>query len=410
MVEVYFLDVGQGDSSLIKFPNGTTMLIDCKVNDDYFKQLDTHLLQDEDGKKIIDYLVITHPHQDHIQGIGELGKKYLIKNIWESGHRLYVEKEKQDQYKHYYDMLDLIQKVKRKDGQYKELKAYKKLSIKNQPDVSFTVLSPTKAFLADEKPTKRDIHDQCLVLKMDYKNRSIVFSGDSSMEAWKERIVPYYSDESGRSNLLDSTILHASHHGSYTFFKPKGKKDDEPYIEGLKKINPEITILSVGKNNNHDHPDKEALELYKKYTENEQVYETMKHGTLNVGIEDTGDYHIITEKMKKSMKKNTLAKVEIKVNPTPSDGEFYEKNVELYFNARVSNIPSNQSIKSITWIVQNNATGDDTHHDWYIGKIDKSRNYKNKTKYSGFHILLCEVRNQRGRVIATDYLIVKVKN
>lgn len=409
MIKIYFLDIDQGDSSLIKFPNGTSMLVDCKFNEDYFTQLDKHLSENEDGKKIIDYLVITHPHQDHIQGIGELGEEYLIKNIWESGHRLYVEQEKQDEYKHYYDMLNLIQKVKRNEGQHEQLKAYNELSIKTEPDVNFTVLSPTKAFLSEEKPTKRDIHDQCLVLKMTYGNRSIIFSGDSSMKAWKERIVPYYSDESGRSNLLDSTILHASHHGSYTFFKPKGEKDKDAYLEAMTKIEPEITILSVGKNNNHDHPDDQALEIYEEYTANEQVYLTMKHGNLEVKIFEDENYKILTERMKKNMNKFTLADVNIEVTPPPSDGEYYEKEVFLNFKAQISNVTSDQSIKNITWIVQNNAIGDDTHHNWYIGQKEKSFKYKNKTKYTGSHILLCEVRNQRGTLIATDHLIINVK-
>lgn len=70
--------------------------------------------------------------------------------------------------------------------------------------------------------------------------------------------------------------------------------------------------------------------------------------------------------------------------------------------------PSDQTIKSLTWIVQNNAVGDDKHHNWYVGQHNNSRTYENQTAYSGSHTLLCEVRNQRGRIVATKAIKVDV--
>ena len=123
-MKVYFLDVGQGDCTFIKCPNGTTILIDCNIsNDDFLFWLEDQLPENDDGKKILDYLIITHPHEDHIKGIGKL-KEYIINNIWESGHRMYIPEEEQKDYPHYYDMLDLIQKVKKSGNNHKKLSAY----------------------------------------------------------------------------------------------------------------------------------------------------------------------------------------------------------------------------------------------------------------------------------------------
>jgi Predicted hydrolase (metallo-beta-lactamase superfamily) len=283
------------------------------------------------------------------------------------------------------------------------------LDIDDEPDVKILVLSPTKAYLKEEKPTDRDIHDQCVVLRVEYNGKSILFTGDSSMEAWKERIVPYYSDESGRPNLLDSTILHVSHHGSYTFYKPKGKSKDEAYTDAIEKIDPEIAIISVGKDNRHGHPDEDALALYNKYTFNGQVYMAMDHGTIFLQIDEDGNYTIETETMRNSSKLLTIGAVKIVTTPSPNEDDLYDIGVELTFKAKITKMPSDQTIKNLKWIVQNNAVGDDKHHDWYVRQYKNSRTYENQTAYSGSHTLLCEVRNQRGRIVATKAIKVNVK-
>lgn len=416
MLELQFLDVGQGDSTYIRFPNGTTMLIDCNIRDDgFFGWFDDMLAIDPDAsdeKRVLDYLVITHPHEDHIRGIGKLKDRYTIRNIWESGHRLYVPKEKQDKYTHYYDLLNLIQKVKKNNGEHIQLKAYNTITIEEEPDVNFTVLSPTFAYLEEAQPTKRDIHDQCAVLKLEYAGRSVMFTGDSSMEAWQDRIVPYYSDENGRDNLLDSTILHASHHCSYTFFKPKGKKDDEPYTTGLEKIKPEITIISVGKDNNHDHPHEDAYKLYCEHTANgqAQVYMTKDFGTISVKIHPTGDYFVYCKQMDKMAKKFTIGKLSIQTTPElPLDG-FYDKKVNLNFKAKFQNKPKGTTSITYHWIIQNNGIGEDSsHHELFEGQYDTSSTYNNMTAYTGTHDLLCIARNQRNNIIATERIQISIK-
>lgn len=408
MFNVIFLDVGQGDSTFIKCPNGTTILVDCCIpNDKFLFWLDEQLPENDDGKKVLDYLIITHPHEDHIKGIGKL-KGFIIKNLWESGHRMYISEEQKDDYPYYYDMLDLIQKVKKDGYNHEKLMAYSEKEISDEPDVKFTVFSPTKAYLKDEKPTERDIHDQCIVFKIEYKGKSIVFTGDSSMEAWKERIVPYYSDDSEKPNLLPSTFLHASHHGSYTFFKPKGNKDQQPYTDAIEKIDPKITIISVGEGNTHGHPDEDALEQYKKHTFNKQVYMTKDHGSLFVEIDESGDYTIFTENMLKAQKKPTIASIRIGVTPLPKDNGHYNKYVDITFKAVFTKMPSDQKASIFKWIVQNNATGDDHHHNWYIGNEGTKRTYNNATAYTGSHTLLCEVRNIRGNLIAANTIVVCV--
>lgn len=82
-----FLDVGQGDCTLISLPNGEYMLIDiCRSPGqgtvDVFKVLRDLLPQGANGKPLLHYLVITHAHDDHIWGIGDLAEEFEIGELW----------------------------------------------------------------------------------------------------------------------------------------------------------------------------------------------------------------------------------------------------------------------------------------------------------------------------------------
>ena len=85
--EVIFLDVGVGDCTLIALPNGEYMLVDvyrCPEQGtvDVFKVLRDVLPQGADGKQLLHYLVITHAHDDHIWGIGDLADEFEIGELW----------------------------------------------------------------------------------------------------------------------------------------------------------------------------------------------------------------------------------------------------------------------------------------------------------------------------------------
>ncbi len=88
--EVTFVDVGHGDSTLIKMPGERYMLVDvyrCPDQGiDLFKLLDDVLPEGDDGRKRLDVLVITHAHDDHIRGIGDLYDRYQVVELWLPQH------------------------------------------------------------------------------------------------------------------------------------------------------------------------------------------------------------------------------------------------------------------------------------------------------------------------------------
>jgi len=279
-LEIFIPNTGQGDCTFIRFANGKNMLIDMnkstidvdiieflrdKIKKTYHSDIDKTCRR-------INYFVNTHPHEDHLRGIAELDTdEFYIDTIWESDHRLYVPKEKQSDYPHYYSFLTIVNKLKKRSS-VRVMTASRDI-FAEIGTAKVYVFAPSKAIV--NSSTQEDIHNQCGILKIEYADNSILFKGDSDRASWEERIVPHYSDDKGNGskNLLKSTVVHASHHGSKYFFVTKND-DDDKYVRSLDKIEPRFTVISVGNNNNYGHPDKIAVDIYKEKTKYNRVFQT----------------------------------------------------------------------------------------------------------------------------------------
>lgn len=82
-LEAHFFDVGQGDAALVRFDDGTNMLIDAGPGDS-----GPSLVQKLEGLGVrkIDIVVLTHPHEDHIVGFNEMVRAFEIGRVWDSGY------------------------------------------------------------------------------------------------------------------------------------------------------------------------------------------------------------------------------------------------------------------------------------------------------------------------------------
>jgi len=276
-MKIHFLNVGHGDTTLVDF-DGVYMLIDCKIsskNDAAYKYIDKVIPkpQDKDAKKKLDYLVITHPDKDHITGLDIIDENFEIGEIWESGFRRSEDEEECAEYEIF---LELIEKI-----------TTKQLSAGSNK-LSFPIDKVEAYCLCSKSNDDDDIHYNSLVLKFVEGNKSIIFTGDSNCEAWKNKVVKYYK------SLLDADILHASHHGSRSFFFEEGqdKDEDEPYTDGLEAISPVYTVISGCDSDDKEKedwpPHDDAVALYEEYTSSDGgVYITGKDG--NLVFELTGD-------------------------------------------------------------------------------------------------------------------------
>lgn len=246
-LQVYFLDVGQADSILIK-SNNEYMLIDGGNNNDgpllvkYFQSL---------GIKEFKYIVGTHPHEDHIGGLDDVIKNFTIDNIYIPDAMTTT--------KTFEDLLDSIDE---KNLTYKVPKINSTFPLGNANlKVIYTGTDTS------------DLNNTSIVLKLTYQDISILLTGDATSETEKKIL----------NKDINSTVLKVGHHGSkYSSTK-----------SFLKKVNPKYAIISVGKNNIYNHPATITINKLEKL--NTQIYRTDQDGTI---LLETNGHNIDIEKLK----------------------------------------------------------------------------------------------------------------
>ena len=285
-LRIYFLNVGQGDCTYIECASGERIwriLIDCNLHPGHGIDV-IRFLKDQipkvDRKRTLDYVIVTHPHKDHISGLGGL-VAFSIGELWDSGH--VPEDPDTDHYKNYEELKE------QNEAALKEWKMSRSPVMICGGEVAAHVFSPSRFIRDDEEMTETErreaIHEECMVVKLTFGDFSLLLTGDSNRAAW-ERIAGY--EEYG-AEVLASTILHASHHGSRTFFKRD--EDDEPYTNAIEMIRPDHLLISVSDPSPHEHPHPDAMELYRKYVKEENIWHTSK-GTVICVVGEDGSYTI----------------------------------------------------------------------------------------------------------------------
>jgi len=271
--------------------------------------------------------------------------------------------------------------------------------------VRWYCLSPSRSYAEEDRPSEQQIHEECLVLKLEFAGQSVLFTGDTTWKSWSDHIMPHYGD------LVGATVLHASHHGSRTFFMDS--EDSEAYAEHVVAIGPDITIIPVGPNS-HGHPHQEALGLYGKYTFRRsatQVMRTDQIGTICMKLFRDGHYTVMPRHHVRSRHGRFLGcYAEVIPDPPPDDSGTYPRQVRITFNLRVKG-PAGIQVDRIRWEVQNNGVGPDLRvHDWYVGQEGHAHSYSNHTAFNGTHNLYVRVSSKRGRTLAEFIHTVRVRD
>ncbi|MCK4257961.1 MAG: MBL fold metallo-hydrolase [Halanaerobiales bacterium] len=236
-VEIHFIDVGQGDSILIKTDTKKVILIDAGDRDQGFNVV--RYLKDH-GVEKIDLMVSTHPHADHIGGFLSVLKNFPVERILDSGvpHTS----------KLYEDYLNLIfQKsipfeIPEPGNEY------------NFSGLSLKVLGPTK--------THDELNNNSIILKLKFNDITAIFTGDAEKEAEIDIL----------SMDIEAQILKVGHHGSETATSERF----------LNEVNPKDAIISVGKGNRYGHP--EEITLHKFIERGVNIYRTDEQGTIVITI------------------------------------------------------------------------------------------------------------------------------
>ena len=236
---VHFLDVGQGDSIFIELPNGRTMLVDAGENYhgqgiiDYVQTIGYHKL---------DYVVATHPHEDHIGSMPYIVRNFEIGSIY---------------------MPDVTANTATFESLLKAIKA-KGLRVKNGRTGVHIIKDGelTADIIAPDKPDESNLNNSSIVLLLTFGNVSYLLTGDAETK----ELNAIRAD-------MHATVLKAGHHGSKT----------STTQTLLKKISPSVTVISCGKNNDYGHPHAEVLKMLK--SANSSVYRTDRDQTVIVATD-----------------------------------------------------------------------------------------------------------------------------
>ena len=221
-LKIYFIDVGQGDSTLIVTPKNKKILIDGgegKTN-----VLFQYLLDRRINK--IDYIIISHFDSDHCNGLIEIIEKMRVENIVMS-----KQSKESEEYK------KILEIINQKNIKVSSVKAEDKIII--EKNLYTKILNPAEKF------EFQDLNNNAIVAKLVYKNFSMLFTGD--IEKAEENLAKKYKNE------LKSTILKVAHHGSKTSTSE----------EFLKYVEPQIALIGVGENNKFGHPNQITIEKLK---------------------------------------------------------------------------------------------------------------------------------------------------
>ena len=122
-----------------------------------------------------------------------------------------------------------------------------------------------------EKVSKNTINNNALVCKLNYKEFTMLFTGDIEEETEKILVSKYQN-----TNVLKSTILKVGHHGSKT-------SSTNAFIQA---VNPQIALIGVGKNNSFGHPNKEVIERIQKL--GTKIYRTDEMGEIMIQVSKNG--------------------------------------------------------------------------------------------------------------------------
>jgi len=234
-LQVHFLAVGQADSVLI-FTDDAAMLVDGG--------------RDEDGEAVaayirhcgiehLDYVIGTHPHEDHIGGLD-----HVLRQI---DTEMLILPEKDSDEKPFIEMMDVVQ-----DEGITVLTAQAG-SKYNLGEGSFTILGPVRDY-------EDSLNDWSAAIRLVFGETSFVMTGDAEQSA-EEDIV-----ESGV--YLRSDVWKAGHHGSET--------SNTDWI--LDVVDPDYTVISCGKDNSYGHPNASVLREFER--RGIEVFRTDEQGTI----------------------------------------------------------------------------------------------------------------------------------
>jgi len=251
VLESTFLDVGKGDATYLEFPCGANMLVDAGDNEpfDYGENVITPFFWSK-GIDHLDTLLITHPDKDHSGGAVSILKNFPV-------NRLIINKE----FENSPEGTSILMLAK---GLNIPILKVERGDFLTAGDVRMMVLNPGK-YNNTFDPSNKNTNANSIVLRVSYGDIDLLLTGDADKNAELEMVL--------LGLPLESEILKIGHHGS--------NSSTNPFF--LKKVNPQLAIISVSKNNPFHHPGKEVIARLNK--EKINCFRTDENGAIIVDID-----------------------------------------------------------------------------------------------------------------------------
>ncbi len=242
--------MGEGDSIFIEFPDKKNILIDTG---NVITGINIYKYLSKIKVNKIDNLIITHPHPDHFGGVFLISQLFEVENFYDNNEDIKKEILKNDFYRWYNELF-------RMDNRYRTLK---KGDILKFDKTKLEILWPDMDF-------NEDLNTKSLVIMLEYENFRALLMGDANKITENELL---------NMNIdIKADILKAGHHGA----------GDTGNIEFIKKVNPEVIIISVNKNNIRSYPSNETIESFK--NAGALIYTTYEYGNIIIEVNNSGKY------------------------------------------------------------------------------------------------------------------------
>jgi len=263
-VRVTFLDVGQGDATVLELPDGQTVLIDAGPA---YRRLDMGravigpYLWNQ-GIRRLDHVIATHPQWDHVGGLPWVLRTFEVRHYWSNG---VLRSE---------EFFHQLQSAVKSTGLQEQIPVAGTEIVSAGP-CSLTVLSPSRSrgkgsYVSPIVSSGTDLNNQSLVTRLECEGHSFLLTADAEYESLEELLKI--------SNGLSARVVKVPHHGARSSL----------HREWVNRLQAEAMVVSVGAHNRYGHPASEVLDAYQQ--RNISLYRTDRDGavwfTATIGLHD----------------------------------------------------------------------------------------------------------------------------
>jgi len=298
-VKFHFLNVGDGDCTIIDFPkrvvkntgkikNARVMMVDIHHHDDHYEYENIiDYYKQNFGYRAIFRFICTHPHKDHLKGIKKLFEDSGISiiNFWDLEHKFEPQKEgiEWEEYKEDWEMYCKLRKIKDKKKLCVRRYWDHNKNIKYWDEDRIQILSPSRELyrLAHEKedgterfPEEVEVHTMPYVLLIKINNLKVLLSSDANQKCWDFILNKYKND------ISNIDILKTPHHGRSSGF----------HEEAVKIMKPKHIVFSCTSDTDNEYG---AEKEYKKIVPDARFYKTYLDGTVILDCDFDGNITLV---------------------------------------------------------------------------------------------------------------------